>query len=109
VHLPEPHRQLVAPVVAGAVSTRVKQLQLQTAPAWLRGIKLSDDQLLCAGNLRAQEPVEASLDGADGLQLPVCCCLDLVVGRAKGAPVQAAGEARQAGQDEKSNHIVGNT
>lgn len=100
MHLLEPHRQLAAPAAAGVVIPRIQQLTLQRAPAWLRGIELSDDQLR-VGNL--VEPVEATLNGPDRLQLPVSCRLDLVVCGAKRAVVQAAGaggawQARESGR-----------
>lgn len=98
VHLPQPHRQLVAPATTAIISSRVQQLQRQAPNAWLGGVDLCDHQLalLLWCGLRQVEPVEAPLDGPDGLKLAVGCGPHFVVCGTKGAQVQAAGNAATA-------------
>jgi hypothetical protein len=93
VHLSQAYWQFIAPVTAGIVSARVKQLQLKTPHALLCEVNLRHHQLalILRCGLHQAEPVEASLDWPDGLQLAVSCGFHLMVCGAKGAQVQAAG------------------
>jgi hypothetical protein len=103
VHLLQANRQLIAPAVAAFVSTRVEQLQLKAPHVWL-GVDLRHHQLalVLRCGLRQVEPVEAPLNGPNGLKLPVSCGAHLMVCGAKSAQVQAAGASGKSGSRQYS-------